>query len=1013
MIDYIPLHVHSYFSLLDGASSPETLVARAQTLGMTALALTDHDALYGAVRFVQAAKSAGIKPLLGAELTLENGHHLTLLAADQTGWGNLSTLITIARHNAAKGQAALPRSAVPDHTSGLFALSGCRRGEIASAVLQKNYQQALTITQSYVDWFGPDHFWIELQNHHLPEDRQLVTHLVALANKVGIGYVATNNVHCAERNGQRLQDVLVSIQHLLPLDNAKRLQRPNSEYYLKSSDEMAVLFRAYPQALANTRHIADACNVELQYGVQHLPNFPTPNQAPALTYLRELCLKGAAHRFGEIATRVVTQLDYELAVIERGNLANYFLIVWDIMRFAGECGIRAQGRGSAANSLVAYLLGISPVDPLKYDLVFERFLSDERSVAPDIDIDFDAARREDIIQYVYDRYDRDHAAMASTLVTFRRKSSLRDVGKALGLPQDTLDTLASLADVHDGRLRSGLDPVAPKMLAHLSDLTDQLLHFPRHLGIHNGAMILSHTPLSRLVPIEPATMPGRTVVQWDKESLEDVGMVKIDILGLRMLSAISDTIALIEQQTGAPVELDRLTFDDPAVYAMIAAAHTIGVFQVESRAQAQMLPRFKPTCFAHLIEAISLIRPGPIQGDMVHPFLRRRLGQEPVTYFHPLLEPVLKATSGIILFQEDVIKVAVALAGFTPGQGEKLRRALGAKDAEEAIETFRTRFIEGAIRNAVSPEIAEQVFDKLRAFGGYSFPKSHAAAFAVIVYQSAWLKRYYPVAFLCALLNNQPMGFWSPAILVNDAKRHQIPVFPVDANRSADKCICEGQGIRIGLNYVKGFGDAHAKRVIRGRGKNPFTALADFCRRAQLPKRLVRNLILAGGFDWIGRSRRQLEWDLGGLPDDPDQLPLSIPEPDVNLSPVSQSHALALQFGMTGVSLHEHPLELYRSHLKRGRVLDSRQVAKSPSGTRVEVAGLNVMHQAPPTAKGFHFVTLEDEYGFINVIVQPQVYAKYRKIIRTAPLLLIYGTAQREGAVTNVLAISVRTMGKD
>lgn len=1010
-IDYTELHCHSYFSLLDGASSPEDLVAQSAALGMKALALTDHDAVYGAPRFVRAAREAGIKPILGAELTLHDGCHLTLLASDEQGWHHLCALITAARHHTVKGEAALPDGLLDEYAAGLIALSGCRQGAIPSALLTKNPTQALETAQHYRDLFGREHFWIELQNHLLSEDKRLNDDLTRLARQVGVEVVATNNVHYATRDRQRLQDVLVCIRHNTTLDDTSQL-RPNSEYYLKSGTELAPLFAQTPEALANTQRITDLCAFELRYGLQELPAFPTPDGLDADAYLRQLC------HAADMSSDAQMQLNYELQIIHDSGLSNYFLIVWDIVRFAREQGILCQGRGSAANSLVAYLLGISPIHPLRHDLVFERFLSTERQVVPDIDIDFDAARREEVIQYVYRRYGLDHAAMACTFVTFRARSAIRDVGKALGLPLDLLDHVSTTLDVHNAKQLPESSSLSDVLGARVDmrtwqqvfELCEQIDGFPRHLGIHNGGMVITGAFLSQRVPTEPATMDNRFVTQWDKDALEDIGLVKIDILGLRMLSAVADAVEIVAHLTGKRPNLQALTFDDPSVYDMICAADTIGVFQVESRAQAQVLPRLRPRRFNDLIVSISLIRPGPVQGDMVHPYLRRRLGQEPVTYFHPFLEAALRETLGVILFQETVIKVARDLAGFSAGQGELLRRALGAKHPGEAVDRFRQAFLEGAVARGVDRATAEQVFDKLRAFGGYSFPKSHAAAFAVLVYQSAWLKRYHPAAFYIGLLNNQPMGFWSPSVIVHDVRRHGIQVGRVDVNASQSRCTAEGENIRLGFNYVRDFSDSVGERIVAARGSTPFTHLKDFCQRTQLPHGLVENLIAAGAMDSWERARRDLFWELGMLPETSNGLDLVIPSEAVNLPALTEHEQAGMEVAMTGLTTGDHPMKSYRQILQRHHILSSTDLTSIPAGEPVRVSGLLVVHQSPPTAKGYHFLTLEDELGFINVIVRPKVYANFRRIVREQPLLLVAGDVQHEGAVTNVLAAQIHSL---
>jgi error-prone DNA polymerase len=765
MLPYVELHAHSFYSLLDGASEPKELVRRAAELGIEALALTDHDAVYGVVPFSQAAKKQNVRPIFGAEITLEGNNHLTLLVENKVGWANLCHLITCARHNAPKGQALLPLAELEQPTQGLIALSGCKQGEIVRALQAKNYAGAETAANRFIKWFSPGCFFIELQHHLLPSDNALRSDLVALATHLNLGYVATNNVHYATQDKYQLQDVLVCIRHNKTLDEARWLRRANSEYYLKSPKQMARLFAEYPKAITNTVVIADRCQFELEFGLQDLPGFLTPDGMSTMQYLQSLCEKRLGERNLAANQRAVNLLHHELKVIGQVGLENYFLIVWDVVDFAHQQGIGCQGRGSAANSLVAYLLNISPINPLEHDLVFERFLSEERVSVPDIDLDFAADRREEVIQYAYRKYGLTHTAMACTFSTYRRRSAIRDVGKALGLPPAFLEDTALAAD-HGDKL-----PTSAELGKRFIDLCGQIQGYPRHLGIHNGGMVIMGIPLSQRLPTEPATMETRFVVQWDKTMLEAMGLAKIDLLGLRMLSAREDTLRLVEQTTGYRPDLSKLTFDAPEIFQMMTEADTIGVFQVESRAQAQILPRLIPRSFNDLIVSISLIRPGPVQGNMVHPFLRRRSGTETVSYPHHLLEAALEETMGVILFQEQIIKVARDLAGFNPGDGELLRRALGGKRPEQDIEQLREAFIAGAIENDVLEEIAEQVFESLKAFGGYSFPKSHAAAFAVLVYQSAWLKYHWPAHFTAALLSNQPMGFWTPAVLVYYARR--------------------------------------------------------------------------------------------------------------------------------------------------------------------------------------------------------------------------------------------------
>lgn len=992
MIDYCELHCHSYYSLLDGASSPQALVERAAAVGMQTLALTDHDNLYGAISFAQAAHAAGIRPIFGAELMLEDQTHLTLLVRNAAGWQNLCHLITLGQQHAPKGQASLPLEILPEYTDGLLCLTGCQQGSVASAVRKADTSTALRLLAQYREWFGHDGVWVELQHHLEPGDSDQVASLVELARQAALPVVATNNVHYATRTQSRLQDVLVAIRHNRSLDDALPLLRRNSEFYLKSAQEMLARFAHLPEALANSSAVASLCHYEPRYGLQDLPPFPIPEGLSACDHLRQLCLSSPRLRHPE-------RLDHELRIIQQAGLCNYFLIVHDIVREARRRGIRCQGRGSAANSLVAYVLGISPIDPIAHDLVFERFLSAERQLAPDIDIDFDAARREEIIQYLYTRYGTDHAAMACTFSTYRLRGAIRDVSKALGIPHELAEQLGHSVDRKGASVVERISEALPDtpLWRQFVQLVEQIRGIPRHLSIHNGGMVLAAAALASRMPVEPAAMPGRVVTQWDKEALEDAGIVKIDILGLRMLSAVEQAAA------SAGVDIDALSFDDPAVFAMISAADTIGVFQVESRAQAQMLPRFQPRNFEDLIIAISLIRPGPLQGDMVHPYLRRRLGDEAVTYLHASLRPALQETLGVILFQEQVLKVARDLAGFSPGQGELLRRALGKKDAAAAIEAFRTAFLEGAQQRGVPLEIARSVFVKLLGFGSYSFPKSHAASFAVVVYQSAWLRHYHPAHFYAALLNNQPMGFWSPSVIVHDARRHRIRVLPVDLHASDAQTTTVDDGtIRLGLSTVRGMGETALARLLTARQQAPFRSLADLCKRAPLPMRTLEYLIQAGALNSFDASRRKLLWELGKL-----HLEFALPlesHEEVELPTLSQVDLMRMEHLALGLSTGEHLMTLLREWATKRGILHSASLHQTRDGAIIFCAGLVVVQQAPPTAKGFRFLTLEDEFGFINVIVKPAIYEQYQRVIRDNPLLLVEGEVQRQQEVIHVLA---------
>ena len=679
---YVELHCHSYFSFLDGASSPDDLVSRARELVMPALALTDHDGLYCMVKFRNAAKEQGIKPIIGAEMTLDEGYHLTLLVKDMTGYSNLCRLISQAQLSHSKGQASLDPAALWDHSEGLLCLSGCRMGEIPSLVLASKHEEAVKTARRYLDVFGRN-FYIELQNNLCPEDRHLCRGLLELAAGLGIGCVATNNVHYASREGRRLQDILVCVKNRTNLDNSHHLRRPNSEYCLKSAEEMEALFRECPEALANTMRIAEACSLDLDLSGHRFPDFPAPPGETADSYLEKLCWERVHQKYQLVTEEVEHRLKEELRLIHKMGLAGYFLTVWDIMEYARGNDIPAQGRGSAASSIVTYIIGVTRVDPVEQRLFAGRFLNDEMSAIPDIDIDIASDRedqREKLIQYIYHQYGPGHAAMLCNVVTYQARNTVREVGKAMSLPADLIDRVARSLDAYSAagleeslsKLTELQDRLGSQSWAQFLEMCRQIAGFPRHLGIHVGGMIISTTPLNDILPLEWATMPGRVVTQWDKDDISDVGLIKIDLLGLRMLSLIHEAVRLIKENRGTNPDMDHIPLHDPRVYNMLCRGDTIGVFQVESRAQQATLPRSRPRCFEDLVAEVAIIRPGPIQGNAVHPYLSRRQGKEKVSYLHPSLEPVLKETLGVIIYQEQVIQVAMAIAGFTPGDVGRL-----------------------------------------------------------------------------------------------------------------------------------------------------------------------------------------------------------------------------------------------------------------------------------------------------------------------------------------------------
>jgi error-prone DNA polymerase len=1013
LVMYVELHCHSHFSFLDGASSPDDLVSRTKELGMPALALTDHNGLYGIVKFRNAAKEQGIKPIVGAEITLDGGYHLTFLAKNMVGYSNLCWLISQAQVSHSKGQASLAACMLESHHDGLLCLSGCKKGEISHLILNDRRDEAIKVAHRYLNIFDHD-FYIELQNNLCPEDQRLRHVLVSLASSLGIGYVATNNVHYARREGYHLQDILVCIRNRSTLDNSHHLRRPNSEYHLKSAEEMVRLFGEYPQAVANTLLIAEECNLDLDLSSHRFPDFSAPPGETADSYLERICWERIRQKYRPVTEEVEHRLREELRLIHKLDLAGYFLTVWDIMEYAKRCDIPAQGRGSAASSIVTYIIGVTRVDPVEQRLFAGRFLNDEMSAIPDIDIDIASDRedqREKLIQYIYQKYGPGHAAMLCNVVTYKARNTVREVGKVMGLPLDLIDRVARSLDVYSAanvkESLSGLTEfqrcLGSQSWEQFLEMCRQIADSPRHLGIHVGGMLISTTPLSDVVPLEKATMPERVVTQWDKDDISDVGLIKIDLLGLRMLSLIHEAIELIGQNRRAKLNLDSIPLNDPRVYNMLCRGDTLGVFQVESRAQQATLPRSRPCCFEDLVAEVAIIRPGPIQGNAVHPYLSRRQGKEKVSYLHPSLEPVLKETLGVIIYQEQVIQVAMVIAGFTPGQADSLRRAMSRKRSREAMEKLREGFMDGARRNDIDEKVASMAFQQIASFAEFGFCKAHAAALAETTYRSAWLKLYYPCEYYCALLNCQPMGFYSPEVIVNHAKQRGIEVLPVDINFSRARCTVEERKIRLGFRYVKAVGDKAWQRIEDARRQGFYTSLDDFYARTRLDREAIENLVMVGAFDFLRVPRRQLLWRLGILVQQPpDAMPLSLPLPEVRLPEMTLVDEVSADYQVQGLSARHHPMEVFRSSIDG--VIKSCDLATTRPGTKVRVAGCVVCRQAPGTAKGHVFMTLEDEQGLINVILRPNVYEKYRQVARLAPVVLVEGILQKHSGVINVIA---------
>lgn len=1062
---YVELHLHTAFSFLDGASMPAEYAAQAAAYDYTAMAVTDHDGLYGAMEFAQALKAVGIQPITGAEITLDDGSHLTLLAETRIGYGNLCRLLTDIKHGRIPAPVEISRghtqpdlletSHLATYAEGLILLTGCRHGQLSTAIAENRISDAEHILTTYISWFGTANVVVELQQNYVFGDTHRVAGLVKLADRYGIRYVATGNVHYHTQERHRLQDVMVSIANRSTLDTSHQQRRANAQFHLKHPGEMVEVFRNYPEAIRTTGMIAERCaQFDLTRDLHYqFPDYETTSGETPDEHLARVCKEVFAHRYaGTIPERMAqahAQLQSELRLIAKHGLAGFFLMYRDLLNLARDVsaelrgrdvqGSRSflppgRGRGSAVSSIVCYLIGLSPVDPLAHDLYVGRFLNEELASVPDIDIDFPREIREKMIERVYEVYGTDKVALVCAFSTYRLRSAVRDVGKALGLPLPDLDRIAKLSEPRNAdHLGSELERfpeyAARKHTApwcYLIDIAQQLARFPRHVTQHVGGMVISQTPLNELIPIQPASMDGRYICQWDKDSCEDARLIKIDFLALGMLSLVEEALDLIDEHGRPPVDLSRIDFDDPAVYRMIQEGDTIGVFQVESRAQIQMIRRTRPERLNDLVVQVAIVRPGPIIGGAVTPFVERRNNPqwEPV-YDHPSLEPILKETLGVMLYQEQVVQVAEVIAGFTAGQADQLRRAMTRKRSHEAMESLRQTFINGATTQGVSSEKADQIFDKLAGFADYGFPKSHAAAFAFLAYQSCWLKHYYPAEFLCALLNNQPMGFYAPHVLINDAKRHGLRVLRPDVNASNIECTVEGvRTVRLGLSLIKGISEDVAMRIEEERHLHGmYISLADLVRRVALRPDAQENLIAAGACDGFGLQRREMLWHIGlfiapmGFQDKRtrkhrgQQMPLPLPttQDHVELPRTTLWERMTDEYSVLGLSVLHHPLGLLRSKLPAG-MSSTRDLANLPDGAKVFIPGLIVCRQRPGTAKGISFLLLEDEFGLANVVIYPNLYEEQRLHIRTTPFLIVEGKLQLAQNNINIVAQRVYPM---
>ena len=1118
---YVPLWCKSNYSFLEGASHPEELVEEAARLGIRSLAITDRDGVYGVVRGHVRALELGVHLIIGSEITLDDDSTIVLLATDAAGYANLCRLISTGRLRCEKGESRVTWGEVCEHAGGLVALWGGDRSLIAGGT------DPLFVARQLREAFGPRLYAI-ITRHRRPDERAQEQRVRDRATQYGILTVAATEVLYHTQERRDLQDVVTCIRHGVTLSTAGRFTRPNAEHNLKTPYAFQSLYPDDATSVARTTTIAELCTFSLSEIRYRYPSEKLPDGSTSSQWLHRLTFEGAEERYpaalypGGVPEDVRAQLNKELGVIGELEYDGYFLTMWEIVQFCRREGILCQGRGSAANSAVCYCLGITAVDPVQMDLLFERFISKERAEPPDIDLDIEHNRREEVIQHVYQKYGRTHAAMVANVVRYRARSAVREVGKALSVPDTTLDRVAKLLshydDIDNDTLgQAGFDPENTTH-QHLARLSAEIQDFPRHLSIHPGGFLLGHKPVCDLVPIENATMEDRTVIQWDKEDLESLGLFKVDLLGLGMLTVLNRAFDLVDKHCGRHLTMATTPRDDEPTFRMIRRADTVGVFQIESRAQMAMLPRLRPRNYYDLVIEVSIVRPGPITGGMVHPYLRRRNGEEEVIYPHPSLEPVLKKTLGIPLFQEQVMKLAVVAADYTPGEADQLRRDMAAWRRTGRLERHRDRLITRMIAKGITTEFAERVFEQIKGFGDYGFPESHAASFAYIAYVSAWLKCRYPAVFTCALLNAQPMGFYTPASLIDDAKRHGVTVLPVDVQTSAwdstleqttviaeavagpdaspprraphvraagapsgatrdgqsyqstavqtdngafykgddDKSRFEGDrrlAVRVGLRYVKGLREDQGRKILAARADKPFESIDDFVRRTGCEDGALARLAEAGAFERLDPHRRHALWNTAGAAADrdrrnesPGQNELSLeagqrngddhdrhidsdgngssfdpdeqidsggngsnfdPDDQVDFNDLDPYETIAWDYSSTGHSTRGHLLTPVRHELRAMGLPDARTVWRMQGGRRVRYAGIVINRQRPSTAKGVVFMTLEDETGFVNVVVWRDVFSKYEILGKTASFLGVTGKLQSEEGVVHLVAESL------
>jgi error-prone DNA polymerase len=1046
-VPYAELHAHSSFSHLDGASLPEEMVEQAVACGLSGLALTDHNGMYGVPRFAEAAQTHGLPTIYGAELSLDipvpsttaerstgaragtgdpPGRHLLALARDPAGYASLCRAISIAqRRGGAKGRPVYDLDELTDLAGGHWlVLTGCRKGPVRAALEAGGLgtfgiEPARRALAEMVARFGRDNVVVELGYARDPLADERYDVLVELAAEQRLAVVATTGAHYHGPSRRPLATAMAAVRARRSLEEMDGWLPSWADQQLRTGEEMVQRFARWPRAVETAALLGAELAFSIQLIAPELPPFPVPPGHTEMTYLRQLTERGAAKRYGPRGaanSKAYAQIEHELAVIEELKFPGYFLVVWDLVRFARDSGILCQGRGSAACSAVCYALEITAVDAVAYGLLFERFLAPERGEPPDIDVDIESGRREEVIQYVYNLHGRDHAAQVANVITYRPRSALRDVAKALGYSAGQQDAWSK--QIEHGFDTAGLDGVPPMVV----QLADELRNTPRHLGIHSGGMVICDRPIIEVCPVEWGRMPNRTVLQWDKDDCAAIGLVKFDLLGLGMLSALRYSFELIADWHGVTYDLDSIPKEAECVYDMVCAADTVGVFQIESRAQMATLPRLRPRCFYDLAVEVALIRPGPIQGDSVHPYIRRRHGREPITYPHPVLEAALKRTLGIPLFQEQLMQVAVAAANFTPAEADQLRRAMGSKRSDARIEALRQRLYDGMADNGITGPTADEIVDKIKAFAAFGFAESHAISFALLVYASSWLKLHYPAAFCAALINAQPMGFYSPQSLVADARRHGVETRKPDINiSSADATLEAGEGpsqcscldapqpaVRLGLSSVRTIGDDLAAQVVACREiGGRFTSMADLSHRVGLSSDQVEALATAGAFDGFGVARRDALWTAGAAAAvRPGQFDLTtvdeLTTPD--LPEMSESEQMIADLWATGVTPQTYPTALVRERLDSLGVVTARGLRLLADRTRVTVGGIVTHRQRPATARGVTFINLEDETGMVNVMCSKEIWARYRTVARNSAALLIRGMLQHSDNVVNVMA---------